>query len=213
MFIDNNSATYEFLLGSGGSFGANTGQIGNTFTGIEFSVDESGEITARRRISNGFSTSTDIDIFESNTKYSIEIFANNSTSSQKYHYNGVEFSLNEANWSIWVNGELKLNNRTSGALDNGLNLDGFMFIAKNSPESGGTMYIDNIVYSNSLPDILTIEGGEGWRMLATPMDGVTVGQLSLQNLVQGISGSEYPSPDFLPNIFTSHPGQNDPEGL
>ncbi|MCH8496016.1 MAG: T9SS type A sorting domain-containing protein [Balneolales bacterium] len=55
-----------------------------------------------------------------------------------------------------------------------------------------------------------ISGDAGWRMLASPAQGVKISDLASQNLVQGIPGGTYAS--AAPNIFTGFSGLNDGPG-
>jgi hypothetical protein len=57
---------------------------------------------------------------------------------------------------------------------------------------------------NTIEPSRQISGDAGWRMLAAPASGKTVGDLASQNLIQGVTGGTHASAD--PNIFTSHNG-------
>lgn len=56
---------------------------------------------------------------------------------------------------------------------------------------------------------VVINGNAGWRMMGTPITGVTPGDLADLNLVQGISGLDYS--EFDPNLYVWDPVADTPD--
>lgn len=81
----------------------------------------------------------------------------------------------------------------------------------------GTYTADLVITSNeagspaSFPVSLTVggsgvvAGSAGWRLLAAPATGLTVDDLAVMNLVQGVPGF-YPPPQAQPNLLTGYDG-------
>src|SRR6056297_780954 len=207
-FTGGNSGTIGFLFGNGTNFLGNSGYVGSSFAGFRSSFELDGTLLTERRTGTGWSDAFSIgNIFSKDQKYDVEIYANNSGSTATYFRNGSENSLASEEWALWVNG-VKFDDFGSVGLTVNDVIDGFLFYGQNSTGNVAEIEIDDIVYSNSLPDIRRIDNftnystdGE-WRMLSLPYDA-TVEQLARQNLVQGIPGS---FPGAGANIFTSQNG-------
>jgi hypothetical protein len=203
------SGEHEFIIGSGGSFGSNISARSNAFSVLTWIFSATGIETERRTTSGSASTTGIGSVFDKNTIYRVEIYGNNSAVSETYFRDGEDFTVNANEWSLWVN-DNKIND-FDGQLDNlvtGDVIDSFRFQSRNSTNNEAEIEIDDIVYSNSLPDIRRIDNfanystdGE-WRMLSLPYEA-TIEQLARQNLVQGITGS---FPGAGANIFTSQNG-------
>ena len=207
-FTGGNSGTIGFLFGNGTNFLGNSGYVGSSFAGFRSSFELDGTLLTERRTGTGWSDAFSIaNIFSKDQKYDVEIYANNSGSTATYFRNGSENSLASEEWALWVDG-VKFDDFGSVGLTVNDVIDGFLFYGQNSTGNVAEMEIDDIVYSNSLPDIHRIDNftnystdGE-WRMLSLPYDA-TIEQLARQNLVQGIPGS---FPGAGANIFTSQNG-------
>jgi hypothetical protein len=202
------SGVLGMLFGNGSSFGGNTGYVGNSFSGIRFSNNGEGGLVTERRTGSGWSTAGGLGTaFDKNQIYTIEIYANNTETTLSYYRDGEEFTVNSRNWALWINRELFTTFGAVGLSESDV-LDGLLFYGQNSLNNVAQLEIDDIVYSNSLPDIRTIEGEAGWRMLALPYE-TPVEQLARQNMVQGITGGNFAGAGA--NIFTSHTGTESDE--
>jgi len=129
-----------------------------------------------------------------------------------YFRNGEKFPLASDQQAYWINGMFTAagagttdGNHEGSPLNIGEYISTIRFLGGATGGDVASMEIDDIVYSNSLPDIRTIDGDAGWRMLASPMDGFDVNQLARQNLVQGVS-DHFTGAD--PNIYTNYDGSN-----
>ena len=200
------SGIFGLLFGNGENFGGNAGYVGSSFAGIRSTLGAEGVVFTERRTSSSWSDAFSIsEIFEKEIVYKIEIYVNNTETSISYYRNGEEFTLNSRNWSLWING-INENDYGSVGLSVSDNIDGFLFYGQNSDNNEGIIEIDDIVYSNSLPDIRTIEGDAGWRMLALPYN-TSVEQLARQNMIQGIDGGDFPG--ALANLYSMHDGRGE----
>ena len=200
------SGIFGLLFGNGENFGGNAGYVGSSFAGIRSTLGAEGVVFTERRTSSSWSDAFSIsEIFEKEIVYKIEIYVNNTETSISYYRNGEEFTLNSRNWSLWING-INENDYGSVGLSVSDNIDGFLFYGQNSDNNEGIIEIDDIVYSNSLPDIRTIEGDAGWLMLALPYN-TSVEQLARQNMIQGIDGGDFPG--ALANLYSMHDGRGE----
>ena len=205
-FIEGENGEHEFLIGSGGSFGTNNSSRPNAFAVLTWKFNEAGLETERRTASGAASTSGIGEAFLLDTIYDVEIYGNNTTDPQLYYRNGQQFTVPNGQWTLWINGSIV--NTWDGQLDNlepGDMIDSFRFQSRNSENNQAQIEIDDIVYSNSLPDIRTIEGDAGWRMLALPYN-TSVEQLARQNMIQGVTDGPFPGAGS--NILTLNTASN-----
>ncbi len=69
----------------------------------------------------------------------------------------------------------------------------------------GTRLFGEAVASPTATVTKTLSGGEGWRMLGAPVQGMTVADLAAQNLVQG-TAQQYPT--AADNLYLAYNGNN-----
>jgi hypothetical protein len=202
------SGTIGFLFGNGENFTGNSGYVGASFAGFRSSFEPDGTLLTERRTSTTWSDAFGIgSVFTKDQTHTVEVYVNNSGSETAYFRDGAENNLASREWALWVDG-VKFSDFGSVGLALDEAIDGFLFYGQSSSGNVAHMEIDDLVYSNSLPDIRRIESfasystnGE-WRMLSLPYDA-TVEQLARQTLIQGVSGS---FPDAASNIFTTQNG-------
>lgn len=155
-FNGGTNGVYYFTMGDGATFSDNNA-IANAqvFAGIQFSLGASSAITYNvlnntTYGTTGISNSTTLFTQSISNEYLIEVYINNNTTSTTYQKGGSN-SLANATWDLWVNGVKVGNNLAKGALGTNANIDSFAFNHQSSVTSPGTLYIDDIEYSNTLP--------------------------------------------------------------
>ena len=212
----------EIFIGNDESAG-NALSLSNVVAGFRFSIEEDEEnelfieLEGKRGTGSAVSSAQDFNLNPVllDTKHVIEIYINNSLSDLTYVRNGEQFPLNSDRQAYWLDGDhlasgfgTTNNNHDGSPLDLEENISTIRFLGGDTGGDHATMEIDDIVYSNSLPDLRTIDGSAGWRMLASPYDGFNVDQLSRQNLVQGITVGDYDNvySGNDDNVYTSYDG-------
>ncbi|MEX0661764.1 MAG: hypothetical protein WEA58_07195 [Balneolaceae bacterium] len=201
---------FYILLDDEDGFDGNAVRNASNLGGLRFRVQADGEVeTAIRRDQNWNITSqfgTGLILLEDENI--IEIYFNNSGLQQTYNRNGLSRDLDIDRYAVYVNG-----NRIQAVFSDDAEVNSDLvsndisvlrFTGGQTEGDQAQIEIDDIVYSNSLPDVRSIEGTEGWRMLASPMDGFDVGQLARQNMVQGVTGNDYETSPT--NIYTGYDG-------
>lgn len=130
-----------------------TSQYNNSLVSFVIPYSSGSIGTVSRRIS-GSNTTISSHGFTKDGDQTIEIYANNSASSNNYTRNGTSYSLATKTWDLWVDGTRVVNNgATAGSLASGTNLSGFGFFAESSTSNAAFVYIDDIEYSNALPTV------------------------------------------------------------
>lgn len=158
-FSGGTNGVYKFSIGNGATFSDNnamsTSQI---FSGIQWTFGASNSITYNvlnggTYGTTGISNSTSQFIQSTSTVYLVEVYANNTTASSSYHRNGVIYSLTNATWDLWVDGTRVGTGLAKGNLAVDTDIDSYAFNHQNSASAPGTIYLDDIEYSNSLPAV------------------------------------------------------------
>ncbi|MCC5942003.1 MAG: T9SS type A sorting domain-containing protein [Balneolaceae bacterium] len=214
-----NENDFYILFNTDDAFDINTLQNASNIGGLRFRIQDGAEledVNVQRRRNGGWQETFGFGdgLIDLDEKVIVEAYLNNSGADHVYYRNGEELELNANTYAIYLNDQRIAGKSGGGNSD--LNRDDLteQGIATIRFQGGGTdgdeaqIEIDDIVYSNALPDIRTIEGDDqevrdGWRMLALPYN-TDVEQLARQNLVQGITGGDFPGAGA--NIFTSHSG-------
>ncbi|TVR12627.1 MAG: T9SS C-terminal target domain-containing protein [Balneolaceae bacterium] len=204
------SGEWYFFQGSGATYSNNSFfNTDHVFTGIRWEMTTSSNITSQYRDGTSWETFTNTS-FETGVNYDIEIFGNNSTGSETYDKNGTTYSLASDTWDLWVDGVRVESALPTGNLGTGNDVDSFLFTSQNSSGNEAVMAIDDITYANYYPSyVVTLAGGECWRMLSSPVAGATYADLLAPIWTQGMSGANYEFGE--PNVFIwpDEPGVDD----
>jgi hypothetical protein len=151
------NGVYKFSFGDGGSFSDNGSMnVAQVFAGIEWTLGAANAITYRvlnggTYGTTGITNSTTLFTQSTSNVYEIELYANNTTSTTTYYRAGTSYSLTNARWDLWVNGTREGNNLVKGNLATDVNIDSYALNHQNNVASPGTIYLDDLEYSNSLP--------------------------------------------------------------
>lgn len=156
-FRGGTNGVYNFSLGDGATFSDNNALSNNqVFAGLRWSMGASNAITYNVLNNTTYGTtgiSNAATLFTQDTTviYSVEIYANNSNASIDYVRSSTTYSLAADTWDLWVDGTRVGTGLASGALGNDANMDSWAFNHQVSASTPGTIYLDDIEYSNSLP--------------------------------------------------------------
>jgi hypothetical protein len=93
--------------------------------------------------------------FKKDLIYTIDIYSNNSETTQSYTFNGPQ-NVAPNRWDLWVNGVMIRNELTkpgggNPGIADGSAINSFTFIGANSTNNSDFVYIDNIFYTNIIP--------------------------------------------------------------
>ena len=196
-FSGGTNGVYYFSIGDGSGFNDNN-QIATTqiFTGIKFSLLTSNAVTyevlnASSYGNTGISNSATLFSQSTSNEYVIEVYFNNTTTSTNYIRSGSTNSVANAKWDLWVNGSLIGNDLSKGGLGSNVNIDSYAINHQVSATTPGTVYIDDIEYSNSLPQP-TITGAATATAFTTTYGTPSTAQtfsISGSNLTAGITAT------------------------
>jgi hypothetical protein len=157
-FSGGTNGVYNCWIGDGATFSDNTALSNSqVFAGLRWSLGASNTITyfvsgsTGVFASSGLMNSTGLFVQNTSNVYSVEIYANNSTLSANYLVNGSPQTLATGSWDLWVDGVLVGNDLPKAGLPIEANIDSFAFNHQSSASNPGTIYIDDIEYSNVLP--------------------------------------------------------------
>lgn len=194
------SGEWFYFQGSGATYSDNTFfNTDHVFTGIKWTMTSSSSITSEYRDGTSWLGFTNAS-FSTGVNYDIEIFGNNTTGSQNYVKNGTTYSLASDTWDLWVDGIRVESGLPTGNLGTGNNVDSFLFTSANSSGNQSVIAIDDITYANHYPSyVVTLAGGECWRMLSSPVAGATYAELLAPVWTQGMTGAKYSS--GVPNVL------------
>ena len=144
------SGTWFFFQGDGASYSDNSGFSGaQVYTGLQFVFGSSGEIACNYRNGSSWATLGSNSLTQGNV-YVFEVFGNNTTSTIDYEYNGISQSLAANTQDIWINGLLIGDGLAKAQLPNDANIDSWMFYGISSISNVANIFLDDIVYSNSI---------------------------------------------------------------
>ncbi len=153
------NGVYILSIGSGANFSDNnpigTAQI---FAGIQWSLGASNAITYKVLNSATFGTtgitnSTTLFTQSTSSVCNIEVYYNNSATSASYTRSGLSYTLANATWDLWVNNNREGTNLAKGGFNANTNIDSYAFNHQVNASAPGTLYIDDIEYSNALPSV------------------------------------------------------------
>ncbi len=144
------SGTWYFFNGDGTSFSGSGGFTGaESFTGLRWVFGSSSVITTSYR-NAGVWTTIDATTFAQATVYNVEIYCNNTTSSQTYDRGGSQ-TVAANTWDLWLNGTNVCNDMAKAQLANDTNIDSWMFYGASSTSNVANIFLDDFEYSNTLP--------------------------------------------------------------
>ncbi|MFC2100463.1 T9SS type A sorting domain-containing protein [Bacteroidota bacterium] len=142
--------TVTFILGDGNNFSNSSNYSSSeTFTGIRWYFGSNGSISTRYLNGSSWNAFSGVSISQGNV-YSIEIIGNNSSTLISYIYNGNNFSVGANSQDIIINGQLAGNDLNSSNLSAGSPIDSWMIIAGSSTSNLAHIFIDDLIYSNSI---------------------------------------------------------------
>lgn len=156
-FSGGTNGVYKFSLGDGANYSDNspvgTAQV---FAGIEWTLGASNAISYKVLNNTtwgttGISDPATLFVQSTSTIYEVEVYANNTTAPINYDRSETTYALTNATWDLWVNGTRVGTGLAKGALATEANIDSYSFNHQNNASAPGTIYIDDIQYSNALP--------------------------------------------------------------
>jgi hypothetical protein len=149
-FEGGDTGIWWFFCGSGSqTYTGSTSAAGSdVFAGLAFEFDAGDAINTEYR-NDGTWTSLGIGVISKNINYTIDIYANNSGSTQNYNYNGSQ-SVAPDKFDLWVNGVLIGNDFNKDGFANGSSINAFTFHGANSNLNDAEIYIDDIYYTNGI---------------------------------------------------------------
>lgn len=159
---------------------SNLGSSNNGYTGeynsalSSFTIAYTGGAISSvvRRISGSNTTITGHG-FSKDANHVIEVYGNNAASSANYVRSGTSYTLATRTWDLWVDGtRVVAGAARAGTLAAGINLDGFAFFAESSTSNSAYIYLDDLEYSNKLPNAITTAQNGPWSTASTWNGGV-----------------------------------------
>lgn len=152
------AGAYLLTIGDGATFSDNNAMASTqVFAGLRWTFGTSNSISTEVLNNTtwgttGLTGSTTLFAQGAANIYEIEIYYNNSATSTSYQRNGSH-SLANAKWDLWVNGAKVAEGLAKGGLGTDSNIDSFTLNHQSSVAAGtqGTVYMDDIEYSNGLP--------------------------------------------------------------
>jgi len=156
-FVGGTNGVYNFTIGNGANFSDNIA-ISNPqiFTGLRWNFGASNTISYEVLNNTTWGTTGITDpatLFVQDTTivYTVEVYYNNATTSADYTRAMVDYNLANATWDLWVNGVRVGTNLAKAALATDTDIDSYAFNHQVSKSAPGTLFIDDIEYSNALP--------------------------------------------------------------
>ena len=143
------SGKWVFAVGDGTTFSDNNAPLGTEiFIGLLWTFGSGGAITTQYRNGGSWSVGSQT-IFSQGITYIVDIYGNNSTSTINYDY-GVSQSIAANTFDLWVDGVLIGNDLSKAQLGNNVDIDSWMFYGMNSTGNVANIFLDDIVYSNTI---------------------------------------------------------------
>ncbi len=81
--------------------------------------------------------------------YTFDLYGNNTTAAADYYNNGT-YTLAADRWDLWIDG-VRITSLASGGIANNANIDSWLFAGEQSTTNYSSIFLDDILYSNSLP--------------------------------------------------------------
>ena len=149
--VSTNYGTFYLFVGDGAYYSDNLRYTPSAiFTGLRFTYTATG--VDLYIIQDDLHWGTAITTLSRDTDYYIELFGNNSSSSQAYTNNG-SYTLVAYSTDLFINNTFQLErSKGTGLLANDLNMDSFLFLGELSTSNNATMTLDEITYINDVID-------------------------------------------------------------
>lgn len=139
-----------FFVGNGSCFSDNVGfSSGQIFAGIRWVRDSIG-LTLSVRGGGGWTPVAPYSML-ADSVHLLELYANNSSNIEGYVH-GTSQTVAPFCWDLWIDGNLIVNDQAGAGLPDSLDIDSFMFYAAASPSTACTLSIDDLVYTNAIPN-------------------------------------------------------------
>jgi hypothetical protein len=137
-----------FFIGDGTSFSDNSGfNTSQSMVGLRAIYDNTGFVSLDYRTSTWTNISTTVP---QAMVLDVEIYFNNTTTTQQYERGGT-YSLAAGTWDLWIAGSRAEAGLPKAGLIDDNNIDSWMFYGASSIGNEANIFIDDVVYSNSLP--------------------------------------------------------------
>lgn len=133
----------------------------------------SGSISSIHRRNAGANTAITGSGISAGADQVLEVYGNNGATSTTYVIAGTTYTLNSQCWDLWVDGT-KVSSAGGWAKAASLatgNLAGFCFYGESSTSNSATIYLDDLEYSNALPQGVTVNGTIGANEYGTHTNG------------------------------------------
>jgi len=159
-FAGGTNGVYKFSMGDGTNYSDNnafaTSQI---FAGVEWTFGASNTVSYKVLNGSTYGTTgitnpTGLFVQSTTTIYQVEVYINNTTSAASY-FRGSSNNLAAGTWDLWVDGTRVGAGLARGGQSANTSIDSYAFYHQNSATAPGTLYIDDIEYSNALPAATT----------------------------------------------------------
>ncbi|MCB9281758.1 MAG: hypothetical protein H6562_22905 [Lewinellaceae bacterium] len=173
------SGEWYFFQGSGISYSDNNGfTTAHVFSGLRFVFSSGGVITVSYRNGSNWIVLSDVSISQG-TNLEIEIYGNNSASSASYGEGSQSLAPNT--FDLWINRVLVGDDLNKATLPSNTTIDSWMFYGQSSTSNQANIFLDDIIYSNSLNKTL----------LPVSMERFSASQYGKGVLVSWQTGSEH----------------------
>jgi hypothetical protein len=148
MFSGNSGGDWYFYMGRGASFtDDNDIDPAEAFTGIRWSIDDMGNISAWVHTASGWLDLPD-GAFRQDREYTFEFYANNYSTQLYYDKNGGHY-VPGGTCDIWINNILVVPHAEKMFISEDSDIDSWMIYNENS-NNNGMMAIDDVQYSNNV---------------------------------------------------------------
>jgi hypothetical protein len=149
-FSGDSSGKWYFCSGTGKIYSNDAIFRSNqTFCGLRWAYLSGGEIQCEYRKGSTWAKIPGA-MNRQNKIYCVELFANNTEDLLQYEKSGSH-TVAAFCYDFWVNDTLVGNNLTKSLLADSLTINSFMFYGAYSDSNSAIIYLDDIIYSDSLP--------------------------------------------------------------
>jgi hypothetical protein len=152
-FSGDSTGKWYFCIGNGNTFSNNSiFRSSESFSAVRWLYQNDNHIQFEYRKGTSWKIIPNAAI-EQNKNYLIELFANNSPDSLFYQ-KSVRQVIAPFSYDLWVNDTLIADNLSKSLLPDSLTINSFMFYGAYSDSSSALIFLDNIVYCDSLPSTI-----------------------------------------------------------
>lgn len=177
------NGVYNLTLGDGASFSDNNAMAtAQSLVGMSWSLSTSNSVAFSVLNGSTFGNtgvSNSSTLFSQGTSniYNIEVYFNNESSTKNYSRGGITYNINSSKWDLWINGVLIGDDLAKGGISSNVNIDSFAFNHQVSSSTPGSIYIDDIEYSNLLPTSTTYTTSWSNNLPTSSIDAIIDGDL------------------------------------